>query len=465
MTDGTESTDGTDDPALAAVTEWVERALGGTVIATERLARWRLGWFLTLDRDGEITELYARGARGPDFPSPYDLGHEARVHALLEDHGFPVPHVYGIVDHDGTQIMVMDRSRGSQGLEAEPDHGTRQRIMLDWVELATRMHLIGLDDLARRGFDLPATPDEVVWSGAIARLEQHHLTAGGPPDPVIDFLRSWLWRNRPRHRHRPAFVTWDSAQFLHERGSITALIDFELAHVGDPYMDLAPLRTRDTLEPFGDLTAAFTHYAALTGEPIEWDVLRWFEVAQLTATLMLQRPVMLWPDADSDLVTHIVWYVESARYALDILAELLGASLETVEPVAAAASPHAVSHHHLVTSLHRDARDEAASSDPFRRWQSRRHYRLARHLQRVDEVGTAVTAAELDDASSVVGRKLASTGDADRTLAELVALEDPHRDEQMLHYLNRRMQRQSMTLGPPDALLTQHVPLQTLPDR
>lgn len=446
--------------------EFAERAVGGRVVRIERLARWRLGWFLDVEVDGRIVPLYARGARGADFPSPFDLGHEARVHALLEDHGFPVPHVLGIVDVDETQVLVMDRVPGVQGLLAEPEPPVRARLMRECVEHMARMHAISPDELAARGFVVPERPEEVVWSEAISRLEAHELASVHPPDPVLEFLRRWLRRTMPRDRARPAFVTWDAAQFLHDRGRLTALIDFELAHVGDPLMDLAPLRSRDTMEPFGDLSGAFAHYEAITGTTVDMDVLRWFEISQLTATLMLQRPVLLDPHPDSDLMTHVVWFVESARYALDVLAERLGATLSTVDVPEVAAPRAAAAHGHLVRSLHVAARAAVDPTDPLasvRRWRARSDYRVARHLARVDEVGAAIEAAELADVASLVGRQVRDRVEADAALVALVAEEDPARDVALLHHFDRRMQRASALVGPPDARSAQHVPLQPLP--
>ena len=465
-----------DDAAIAAIATatgaeplvaWAESSFGGRVVRLERLARWRAGWFLDVERPGETLELYVRGERGPDFPSPYTLEHEHVVHDMLEQHGFPVPHVYALVDMGASRALVMDRVAGTQGLASAADDTTRRRLMLECVDHIARMHTIDLAELADRGFEVPATSDDIVWSGAISRLEQHYLASEQPPDPAIEFLRLWLRRNRPPGRDRAAFVTWDAAQFLHHDGELTALIDFELAHVGDPYMDLAPLRSRDTMEPFGDLRGAFERYEEATGTPIDMEVVRYFEVSQLTATLLLQRPVLVAPDPNSDLVTHLVWYIESARYAFDVLAELLGATLDTVPPIDAPTSPHAAAHAHLVASLHTAARPRASSGyspiDAALRWRARCDYRLARHLQRVDEIGAVVARAELSDAGSVLGRPAHDQREVDAELVAVVRSEDPARDVELLRYFNRRMQRSSMLLGPPEALLVQHVPMQPLP--
>ena len=195
--------------APPALLDWVERAAGGPVVRAEPLPRWRAGWFLDVEAGDGVRELYARGARNPDFPSPYPLAHEVTVHDLLEAHGFPVPHAYGVVDIDGSEILVMDRIHGVQGLAAEPDEATRAALMRTCVEHIERMHRIPLDDLAARGFEVPGTSHDTVWSGAIARLRAHYEASATPRDPVIEYLVRWLERHEPPGRDRPAFVTWD----------------------------------------------------------------------------------------------------------------------------------------------------------------------------------------------------------------------------------------------------------------
>src|SRR5688500_18361798 len=202
------------------VVAFVERELGGTVVAIERIPRWRAGWYLTVERDGERVELYARGERGPDFPSPFDLEHEARVHHLLETHGVPVPHVYGLVDGP-VQTLVMARVLGQQGLALARDDATRRALMTTYIEHLVRIHRIDADELRDAGFRVPADAVETAMSEVFRNVEAKYL-ALGRRDPLIEFLRSWLWRHLPE-RTRPAFVTWDSAQFLQHEGELTAL--------------------------------------------------------------------------------------------------------------------------------------------------------------------------------------------------------------------------------------------------
>ena len=466
------------------IVAFVENNVGGTVTAIERIPRWRAGWYLTLQRDGGPIELYARGERGPDFASPFDLAHEARVHDLLESHNVPVPHVYGLVE-GAPRALVMARMDGQQGLALASDDATRRRLMTTYVEHLVRVHRIPHDDLRHAGFRVPTERVDVAMSEVFRNVENKYL-ALARRDPLIEFLRAWLWRNIPE-RTRPAFVTWDSAQFLHHEGELTALIDFELAHVGDAYMDLAAMRTRDSIEPLGDLHVTFAQYAEHMGEPIDYDTLRFYEISQLTVTLMLQFPVLIEPDPQSDYVTHLTWYTDSGRYALDILAERLDVELETVAVPESAPSPAHTRLRHLVTSLRTLARSEpksdltrygivvdptigepqrtAAPVDEFVGWQARCAYRLARHLQRVDEIGETIATDDRAELAGLVGASAPDAAPTDDALLAFIDTVGPERDIDLLRLFSARLQRQHMTLGPADSLIVRHRALQPHPDR
>jgi aminoglycoside phosphotransferase (APT) family kinase protein len=468
------------------VVEWVEDNLGGEVVRLQRLPRWRPSWDIDVATDSGTIEIYARGERGPDFPSPFSLDHEVAVHDLFEANDVPVPHVYGLVDKGPVRTLIMDRMPGRQGLALAADDAERRALLKRCMELMVRVHHIGMDEVARRGFHVPTDASEIAMSDVFRNVESAYL-ASRRRDPLIEFLRIWLQRNIPAHRTRPAFVTWDSCQFLHHQGELTALIDFELAHVGDPYMDLAAMRTRDSMEPLGDLGLAFDTYAREDGEPIDFGVLRYYEISQLTVTLMLQFPVLVEPDPESDYVTHQIWYVDSARYALDIMAEAYSVDLEPVELPEDRPSSHHPAYRHLVRSLRTAARPEPKSdltrygiavddkvastpapdeaADPFAGWRARCDYRLARHLLRVDEIGAEVAEHELDDAARLLGQKYEDLAQADAALAFFAQSAGPERDVELLRLFARRAQRTHMLLGPADSLIVRHPQLQPLPDR
>jgi hypothetical protein len=468
------------------VVEWVEHHFDGTVVRLQRLPRWRPSWDIDVVGESGPVNIYGRGERGPDFPSPFSLDHEVGVHDLFEANGVPVPHVYGLVDKGPVRTLIMDRVRGRQGLALAANDADRRALLQHCIELMVHIHHIGMDEVAARGFHVPTDPTDIAISEVFRNVERAYLSSGRR-DPLIEFLRAWLRRNIPAHRTRPAFVTWDSAQFLHDQGELTALIDFELAHVGDPYMDLAALRTRDSMEPLGNLALAYETYARADGEPIDFAALRYYEISQLTVTLMLQFPVLSEPDPESDYVTHLIWYVDSARYALDIMAEAFSTELEPVALPDPSPSSHGAAYRHLVRSLRSAARSEppsdltrygiavdnpsastpaaAEAADPFAGWRARCDYRLARHLLRVDEIGAEIDEHDLDDVEALLGERHRHVLEANAALVRFTQRAGPESDDDLLRLFARRAQRLHMLLGPADSLIVRHPQLQPLPDQ
>ena len=119
-----------------------------------------------------------------------------------------------------------------------------------------------------------------------------------PPDASADHCRgaararsrtwppSWATHCHPlfsrRHRRwlrrtgRPGPVAPRSStaisgpgNLIHRDGRIRALLDWEVAHWGDPMEDLAALAVRDMATPVGDLRTRFAEYERHGGPPVE----------------------------------------------------------------------------------------------------------------------------------------------------------------------------------------------------
>jgi aminoglycoside phosphotransferase (APT) family kinase protein len=443
--------DGTAD--AGDLIEQLQADLGGEVVALRRQARWRPAWFVDLERDGQLLELYVRGAR-TDMRPIFPLEHERRMQEQLSSMGIPVPEVRGYLRHP--PAIVMDRAHGKTDFTESGDD-ERRSVMDEYIQILARMHHLPLGTFAEGGAELSDRPSDAALTG-IRAYERAYRLEKVRPDPFMEFCLGWLARNPPRHRVRPSVVVWDSGQFLHHDGRISALLDLELAHIGDPMMDLAGLRMRSSVIDYGPLDDLYRRYEALTGDEVDPGAIAYHHFAFTITTQLAYHRGLVEPTSDSDLMTYMHWCSESNLYAVEALAGFAGIELEEVSLPDPAPSPSAVAHGHLVDSIR-----AMAGHDEHSAYQLRIAFRLARHLQRVDAIGAGVTECDLDDVAALIGHRPSSWVESEHELERFVIGADHRSDGPLIRLFHRRLQRQRALLGPEGSAMTRHSPLPPIP--
>ncbi len=443
---------GRDDPDEGRVVTWLEGHLDGEVVAISRQARWRPAWFVDLRVKDQMLSLYVRGER-KDMAAVFPLRHEMHVQQVLEEHGIPVPHVHGFCDDP--PAIVMDRHFGSIDFSTSSDE-ERRAVMDDYVQILARMHSLDVEAFARAGAELPADEAEVALTGMRA-YERVYRRQKAVPDPFGEFCLAWLKRNPPSARRAPAVVVWDSGQLMHRDGRVVALLDLELAHIGDPLMDLAGLRMRDTVIGFGDLRGLYRRYAELSGTEIDLGAIGYFHFAFALTTQLALQAASAEPGPETDLMTYRHWCSESNLYAIEALAGILGVVLEPPETPSGQLSPVTTGHRHLVQTLRSLEMD-----DEFGSYRLRAAFRLARHLARYDEIGAALVAADLEDLVPLLGHRLTGWEESEIELEDFVLRAGPESDADLVRLFHRRLHRRRMLLGPPTSAMTRHLPLQPI---
>ncbi len=179
-----------------------------------------------IDTDRRVEFAAIRSMCGTDLPAPDALFLETGSDAL------------------GAPFFVMGRIEGGQPLnpfridDIEPHRETIGRQFFGHVgriaaQAAETSELAG-------AIDLPA-PETCwqreldYWAGEIARDQLR-------PEPIAEAAIRHLRRNPPPPAQKLAIVHGDfrSGNFLHDgAGRIIAILDWEMAHIGDPYEDLA----------------------------------------------------------------------------------------------------------------------------------------------------------------------------------------------------------------------------------
>jgi aminoglycoside phosphotransferase (APT) family kinase protein len=448
------------DEEDARLATWIEDTVGGRVVRIERMPRWRPAWDVDVEVGGRVLPLHARGEREPRIVMPYRIDDEVRVHDLLEAHGVPVPHAYGICADP--HALVMDRLHGLVDLSGAADDAERDRLLEEYLQVLARVYAIPLDAAAAAGFEVP-TDSATTGLAFLRRMETGYDAgmAGQPADPIEVFLRRWLREHAPPDRLTAArFITYDSFQFMFDDGRITGLLDFEHAHVGDPMMDLAALRIRDTLKNLGDLPALAARYEAVTGVPIDHDVVEYHTVLYNVLSVVSVGPPLADPVRGTDWISYLAWYVNGARWAFETIAEIRGYALERIAIPEPRPTHHAPALRFLVDSL------RAASANGFADDYERNALgRLASHLKRVDEIGARYDADELSEVANLLGHR-PEPHDVDAELVAFIGAAAPADEEALVRLLDARAQRMHFTMASPTSLMLRHPPLRSLrPER
>jgi aminoglycoside phosphotransferase (APT) family kinase protein len=439
------------DPTDARIDEWIRTHIGGTVVGMRRQARWRPVWFVDVERDGERLDVMVRGDRTDAAPL-FPLEHEMRFQELLEEDGIPVPHVYGWCDEP--RAFVTAAVGGSNNFERSTDD-ERAAVMDEYMGILARIHQLDLEPYARAGITRAATPSGSGRVGLDVYVAGYRATKVRP-DPFLEFCLAWIDRNAVDTQGRESPIVWDSGQFHHQDGHVTAILDLELGHLGDPMMDLAAFRMRDTVLGFGDMNALYDQYAKHSGAPVDLEAIMHHHFVFALTNQMVFHAALAAPPAASDYMTNMQWASETNLFALEGLAEILGVDeLDTVEMPEPRDSPVAQAHEHLVRSLR-----SLDLADEYERHQLRIAFRLARHLQRFDEIGDACTDADLDDLHAFLGRRPATWQEGDAALEEFVLTDGGAHDEELLQLFHRRYLRYKMLCGPAGSAMARHEPIQ-----
>lgn len=430
------------------IERWVTKELGGRVVSLEQQPRWRPMWPVDVDIDGEVLPMIVRQER-VDAPMIFPLEHEMVLQRTIHEHGLVVPKVYGWIDE--LPAYVMERVGGHTDFTRETDEQRRQ-VTKEYMTFLAHLHRLPVEHFANAGIQRAGRPQDSGTYG-MQQFERTFRSQKLIPDPLMEFVLGWLRRHPLPPHDREAVIVWDSGQFHHEDGHLVAALDVEIGHIGDPLMDLSAFRMRDTVLHYGDMNQMYQDYVDAGGFELDWTALRLHHTAfTLSNTLSFHRALAK-PTPDSDYMTNLQWCCETNLHAIEAVADGLGVDLPDVEIPDARRSVAAVRHEHQVSVL-----GSVRLDDPFLAYKLRGSFRLARHLQRVDEIGAAIEQADLDDLKGLLGYRPRNGIEGAAALEDYVLADDGAHDNDLIPLFYRRLRREHATLGPPgSAMATHHV--------
>jgi aminoglycoside phosphotransferase (APT) family kinase protein len=313
------------------VVGWVEDALGPLRAAEQRPGGARKqAWFI--DVAGE--ELFLRF--DPDDPSatgdPWTVHREAVVYRALHAAGLRVAAVRAV--HPNRQAVVLERVAGRPWFSRIKDPVEQLATARDFMGQLAALHRID-----PRLLDLPTFPEPTSIPDVVAHeldeLEGVLSFRGGEPEPGLRLTLDWLRSNVPDHDGPVVLVQGDTGpgNFLYADGRVTAVVDWELAHLGDPMDDIAWLSLRATQEPFTHLPDRLREYEELSGHPVDEARVRYYRV-MAEAKLLVMAHGAGDGAVQLDPIVRRAYGTLHRRLWLDALAEVLDTDgLDEIEPL------------------------------------------------------------------------------------------------------------------------------------
>ncbi|QRP50253.1 phosphotransferase family protein [Amycolatopsis sp. FDAARGOS 1241] len=262
------------------------------------VGRSRENWVFDLvHADGEREPLILR--RDPDGGLvDTDRGTEFAVLRALEPSRLPAPHARWL-DSDGTWLgkpsLIMRREPGEcdyRVVNGDRPLAERASLARRFCDLLAEVHLVdwragGLGGVLDDPGEQAARHELIRWETV---LRQDQLEAL----PELDLALGWLRAHAPAAQ-RTVLVHADfkPGNILLEGDRVTALLDWELAHLGDPLEDLGwvtqPLRRREHLiDGVWERADLVRRYQDVTGTEVDETALAWWAAFATFKTAVMQ---------------------------------------------------------------------------------------------------------------------------------------------------------------------------------
>lgn len=206
--------------------------------------------------DGRRTVIVRRPPLGHVLATAHDMVREHRVISALRDTAVPVPETYAVCPGDeviGAPFYVMELVEGTPyrlAAELEPLGPERTRAISErMVDTLVALHSVDPDAVGLGDFGRP----EGFLERQVRRWKKQLDASRSREVAGIDELHAWLAANVPAETP-PAIVHGDfrlDNLLVDEDDRVAAVLDWEMATLGDPLTDVGLLCVYQTLSGMG----------------------------------------------------------------------------------------------------------------------------------------------------------------------------------------------------------------------
>lgn len=428
--------------------EWVAEVGGGEITRLQRHVARREAWVVDVTRpDGSVLEGFLRLERTPAGPrSSTSLVRETRIIQALAATDIPVPDVYGV--NDELHCTLFERVRGRSDIDKLDDPRQQRAVMEDFIRVIARMHTLDLDELGLADVMpyIPTTPQEAALNDVDLALEQWAGFLEHYSDPLLSFGVRWLRRNAPTTMARLSLVQGDTGpvNFMFDGDEVSAIIDLEWGHFGDPLEDLGNICAREFWNPSGGLTGLFHLYERESGIPYTKFAAQYYRVQQNVRGMIPIHAVSVNAHPRESLAWFLCYRYLGDRATCESLAEAAGVVVERpvmpedegAKDVLAAAA---------VWSLEKDVAPHV--TDAFAASRVNDASILVRIMDRRRRYGALLDEIECEELTPLLGARPSSRAEGSAELVRRIE-SDQIDDAAVIAYLTRRAYRDEWLYEP-----------------
>lgn len=387
----------------ASIREWSQISGGN------RCRSWLIG--LT-DGPAEVDKVYLR-YQPPRDPSaePYTVWREALIYKALSQTAVRAPRLLAV--HDMHQAIITTAAEGRADYRRLSDEQQKSLIVNDFVEALAELHTHPLSDLPTQGLDPKSTIGDCIREEL--RIWQAMYEETGRKDPLVALALKWLTSRVPEADEAPVLVHGDAGpgNFLFAGSRMTGLVDWELAHPGDPIEDLAWFCMRSVMEPVPDFSAALARYEAASGRVIDRDRLFYHRVfVSLRVVVIRHRNVTGLPG------NSIVSRSLNRRLLVDALAAAQGVALPELDPIEEVETERSGYYDGIIADLLDLSGDQPGQVTEF----AKNTAKVVKYLRQYDSIGREAEARERALVEALLSRPFPNLRDAREALADRISV-------------------------------------------
>lgn len=431
----------------AGTCEWIEQIGGGRITRLDRHVARREAWVVDVERpDGSVLEGFLRIQREDGGVDPRRLERETRIIQALGRTDVPVTPVHGW--NPELRATLFARDPGRSDIDKLEDPSRQRAIMEDFMRVVARLHALdpdalGLDDVMS---PRPRNAREAALGEVDVIVGQWRHFLADYRDPLLSYSLEWLRRFAPEKVARVSLIQGDTGpvNFMFQGDRVSAVVDWELGHWGDPMEDLGNIVVREFWNPSGGLEGLFRLYERESGIPYSRFAAQYYAVHQNVRGMIPIHWVCLNAHPRESLAWYLCYRYAGDRSTCEMLAQAMEILIERPEMPEDAGVRDVLAEAALFAQANEVT---PAVGDPFARSRARDVATLVACMDRKRRYGRAIDAIELDEIGGLVGRRPTDAEDAVRVLDEAIR-SGRLADERVIPYLTRRAYREEWLYAP-----------------